>query len=429
MKYLLIIFTTLMGAYAHAQQALTLDELLTRVRSSSYQSKINLQEQKISQADLQSSNSAFLPQINASYTGYSTNDALSVFGFKMQERLVEATDFNPALLNDPNQRFNFNTKFSIKQPLLNMEVFPMREALQESIKASKLKGQRIEDAIVYEAKKYYADLTYLYEAKQTVLSAISTVNENLKVAKNNLDQGFMKKSDYLLVEVEKKKAESQLQMIESNILNISNMLHYLMGEQSTTAIKPSYKILYTPGFQSTASIDQRNDVQAMECGVRGKEKMIHSEKFKSLPKINSFGEYNLYDRDAVGFNSSSYIAGVQLSWNIFQGNTSRAAINKQKIELNKLKDEIKEVKAKAQLEADNALNELKTLESKIEVAKIKIEQIKEEETYQTNRMNQGMAKKTDILMLTSSKYEKELDLLDLINQHNKLQYKIEFLTK
>ena len=426
MKYLLIILTSLLGQYADAQQALSLDELLMKVRSSNYQSKINLQEQKISRADLQSSNSAFLPQINASYTGYITNDALSVFGFKMQERVVEASDFNPALLNDPDQRFNFNTKLSIKQPLLNMEVFPMREALNESIKASKLKGQRIEEAMLYEARKYYADLIYLYEAKQTVNSAIQTVEENLKVAKNNLDQGLMKKSDYLLVEVEKKKASSQLQMIESNILNISNMLHYLMGEQTSMAIKPTQKIVYTPGTQSVTNIDRRNDILAMECGVRGKEKMMTSEKFKSLPKINSFGEYNLYDRSVAGFNASSYIAGVQLSWNIFQGNVSRTAINKQKLEINKLKDEITEVKAKAKLEADNALNELKVLESKIEVANSKIAQIKEEETYQTNRLNQGMAKKTDVLMLTTSRYEKELDLLDLINQHNKLQYKIEF---
>ena len=66
-------------------------------------------------------NSVFLPGIEASHTGVTTNDPLSSFGFKLKQEIVQQADFDPARLNDPGSNENFGTKIEIQQPLLNLD--------------------------------------------------------------------------------------------------------------------------------------------------------------------------------------------------------------------------------------------------------------------------------------------------------------------
>ena len=50
-----------------------------------------------------------------------------------------------------------------------------------------------------------------------------------------------------------------------------------------------------------------------------------------LPRLNAFGEYNLHDKKIAGFGANSYLAGISLSWNIFNGNETKNKITQSQI--------------------------------------------------------------------------------------------------
>jgi hypothetical protein len=56
---------------------------------------------RIAKENSRGADAVFMPQVGLSYTSYFTNNPLNAFGFKLQQQSVEATDFDPARLNNP----------------------------------------------------------------------------------------------------------------------------------------------------------------------------------------------------------------------------------------------------------------------------------------------------------------------------------------
>ena len=57
-----------------------------------------------------------------------------------------------------------------------------------------------------------------------------------------------------------------------------------------------------------------------------------------LPRLNAFGNYELYDSKFLSTNAKGYLVGAQLSWNVFDGfktigKTQKAKADFQKAEL------------------------------------------------------------------------------------------------
>src|SRR5690554_8199865 len=128
---LLLLFATF---FSFSQQPLELQRAIEQMKENNTQLKVQQHEIDFSNAELSGTLSGFLPKVSVSHTGFYTNDPLNSFGFKLQQRVVTQADFNPVLLNNPDEMYHFNTKFSVQQPILNFDVFSARKVLKEKIK-------------------------------------------------------------------------------------------------------------------------------------------------------------------------------------------------------------------------------------------------------------------------------------------------------
>ncbi|MBK8952652.1 MAG: hypothetical protein IPM85_10580 [Chitinophagaceae bacterium] len=82
-----------------------------------------------------------------------TNNPLNVFGFKLQQQLVKQEDFNPALLNNPDNAGDFATRLQVKQPLVNMDLLYIRKAAAAQTVLYQFKTKRIKEYLAFEVKK------------------------------------------------------------------------------------------------------------------------------------------------------------------------------------------------------------------------------------------------------------------------------------
>lgn len=154
---------TLMGCLAFSslgfsQDTLTISkkEIGQKALDKNLQIRIANENFKSAQADFRQSNALFLPSITASHTAISTTNPLMAFGSKLNQEILTASDFNPALLNDPTKTQNFATKIEVLQPLINVDGMYGRQAAKSKMEAFQLQTERTKEFLELEVNSLYA---------------------------------------------------------------------------------------------------------------------------------------------------------------------------------------------------------------------------------------------------------------------------------
>lgn len=426
---LLTIFGVLSGS-VFGQQPLQLQQAVDLMKENNTQLKVQQHEIDFSNAELSGTLSGFLPKISVSHTGFYTNDPLNSFGFKLQQKVVTQADFNPVLLNNPDEMYHFNTKFSVQQPILNFDVFSARKAIKEKIKATEYQKQFAEEMLTVEIKKAYTNLQFLYEAKKAVLKGISAYQEVLRNTQNMEKQGYAKPSDVLMVQVGLTEVQNKQIEIDNNISNLSDYLSWLMGKDSVEIYIPTEELTQNVLFSESSNFSEnRADILAMKSGLEAQDKMISMNKKGLLPRLNAFGEFNYNDKDIVGFGANGFMAGLSLSWDIFNGNETFNKIKQSKISVEKAQTEMQLYIEKNQLELQKAKRDLVSNQAKIQLAKTAKEQAGESLRIFENRYTQGLEKTSDLLVSQATDLEKQVNYLEAIKDYNLSAIQIEFLTQ
>ena len=96
-----------------------------------------------------------------------------------------------------------------------------------------------------------------------------------------------------------------------------------------------------------------------------------------MPKLNAFGSYQLNDSRMLGFGTNAYLAGVQLSWDIFKGNSTKNNIASQTLQRNKLTEQLAQQKEQSQLELNKAFRDLADAQFEIKQQTLAIDQAAE----------------------------------------------------
>src|SRR6185295_7575456 len=78
-------------------QHLGLQEAIAASITSNNAIKLSALDVQIARTKFRQSDAVFLPQANISYTAITTNNPLNAFGFKLQQRSITETDFNPEI--------------------------------------------------------------------------------------------------------------------------------------------------------------------------------------------------------------------------------------------------------------------------------------------------------------------------------------------
>ena len=415
---------------AFAQQPLQLSEAINEMRINNTQLKIQDNEIKLANAELNATQSGFLPKLSVSHTGFYTNDPLNAFGFKLQQSVVNQADFNPTLLNNPDGLFNFNTKLAVQQPILNFDAFEARKAVKEKIKAVEFQKQFAQENLALEIRKAYTNLQFLYEAKKAVQAGLSAYQETLRNTENYEKQGFAKPTDVLMVKVGLNEIQNKTIEIENNIANISDYLTWLMGRDGQTIYKPTIELTKKELLITSMNFSEdRFDILAMKKGIAAQSNMVTMSKKSLLPRLNAFGEYNLHDKKFVGFGANSYLAGISLSWNIFNGNETRNKIIQSKINVNKAESEMLVYVEKNKLELQKSNRDLSSNQAKINLAETAKKQAQEALKILENRYAQGLEKTADVLISKATALEKQVQLLEAIKNYNLSTIQIEFFTQ
>ena len=406
-------------------------EVLERVSQENQTLKISKEDFNEARADYRQTNAIFLPNIAVSHTGFSTTNPLMAFGSKLNQSILTAADFNPDLLNNPNQTQNFATRIEVKQPLINMDGFYQRKAAKNKMEAMTLQTERTSDYLVFEVDKAYMQLQLAYKALEVMEKALQAAESNKSLADNSFKQGYLQRADVLAVEVRVTEVKNQLQLVKSYVLNASNYLSFLMNDSSNTMLHPSdsLSINHFDLVVATQISTERSDIKALQLASNAYETMSKADKMTFLPTLNAFGSYELYDDQIFQGDASGYLFGAQLSWTVLDGTKRFGKAQKSRAEFEKSKLQYEQYVSQSQLELNKAKRLFIDAENKLKLSKLAMEQSQESLRIRTNRFEQGLEKTSDLLMAETQFAQKQLEYYQTIFEYNYAQAYLQFLTK
>ncbi len=433
-NYILFLGMLLQSGLGFSQDTLSISkkDILLQASEKNLKIKIANQDFKSAQADYRQSNSLFLPTISASHTAISTTNPLMAFGSKLNQGILTPADFNPALLNNPDQTQNFATKIEVLQPIINVDGIYGRQAAKAKMEAFSLQTERSKEYLELEVNKSFMELQLSYQAVKVLEKANKTAEANLKLIENYFKQGILQKTDVLSVQLRVNEIKNQLQYAKSNVQNASDYLAFLLNEDNSNKVyKPMEELDNTIVIESVNPMlsTTRKDIQAMDKSSEAYGKMLQSSKMNFLPRLNAFGSYEMYDDTFFGNNAKGYLVGAQLSWTAFDGYKSIGKMEKAKADFLKAEMENQEYRAKSQLDLNKTNRQLKDAENKVNLSKLALEQSQEAYRIRSNRFTQGLEKTTDLLQSETQMSQKELELLQAVFEYNFTQSYMQFLTK
>jgi outer membrane protein TolC len=294
-----------------------------------------------------------------------------------------------------------------------------------------LQTARYQEYLSWETSKAYRQLQLSYKALAVMQKAKRTVLANLKTVQHYFAQGLIQKTDVLAMQIRVNEVENQVQFGLSSMQNASDYLAFLMDDKNQNVIyKPADELSETQTtIEPTLLLpDSRKDIQALSKSTDAYQAMHLSSKLSLLPKLNAFGNYELYDTEFLGTKAKGYTVGAQLSWSIFDGYSSLGKIEKAKAEAQKSSFELAQYKAKSQLELNSAWRNLTDLTNKVSLSKLALEQSQEAYKIKANRFTQGLEKTTDLLNSETQVLQKELEHLQAVFELQVNQHYIQFLT-
>jgi len=293
-----------------------------------------------------------------------------------------------------------------------MDLQYQRKAAAKQTEVYKYKTQRSKEYLTYEVQKAYLQLQLAYDAKILLEEALQTAQSVYKFTDDHYQQGLIQKSDVLNARVQVTTVETNLAKAKSNIGNASDYLSLLMARPGGT--------IYTIEKSNTLTVFENNiparidssrpDFLAMQKAIEASSLMIIANKKNYMPKLNAFASYQLNDKQPLGFGANAYVAGVQLTWNIFKGNSIKNSIATQKLELTK------------------AYRDLGDAQFDIQQQKAAIEQAKEALQILQNRYNQGLVNTTDVLMANTQYSQQKFALAQAQFTANLTKAYIQLLT-
>jgi outer membrane protein TolC len=409
---------------------LSLEEAVTATLKNNKVVQLANMDERIAASDYKQTEAIYLPQIGFSYTAMTTNNPLNAFGFKLQQKSIVQYDFDPALLNNPKAASDFSTKLEVQQPLINMDLVYKRKAAAKQTELYQYKTQRTKEYVTFEAQKAYLQLQLAYDAVKVLQEALQTSKTVYTFTDNRFKQGLIQKSDVLNAQVHVTAVETNLAKANSNIRNTSDYLSLLMGQPDGVIYKVDNTLPPSLPLDDTVKIigANRSDFLAMQKALEASDLMIIASKKSYLPKLNAFGSYQFNDNSISGFGANAYLAGIQLSWNIFKGNSIKNTIATQKLERNKLAEQLTQQKEQSQLELNKAYRDLADAQFDIRQQKMAIGQAKESLQILQNRYREGLVNTTDVLMATTQLSQQQFALAQAVFTANVTKAYLQLLT-
>lgn len=427
-----------------AAEPLSLSQALERVRQNNLEFSIASLDEEIASLEQDIAQGHGWGTLDLTQSAFRSNDALSVFGFKLQSREATFGDFgfaqfdttNPNVLhvmpndlNEPKARNHFQTALEYTLPLYTGGKLQAHQKIAQALKTLKSLGK--EELLVqkqFEVKKTFYTLSLLHYHIAQLRIVASNVSKIEQLTHAMRDEGYAKNVDLLEVQARKSDVQRLLNQSEANQKLLYHFLSFLLQMPIEEIALVDEDVAFDSKDEASI-LENSIAIQKAHKGLDISKLQIELSQSAFLPQIGAFASYG--SSDDRFFNDvsdkQSYTVGLQMRWNLFRGGVDQYALEKSRVEHLRAKQHM-------QLAKSATLLQWQKLKIQIENDRFEIESLKQEvrlaeaiyENY-AGRYREKLVSIHEVLLKQSDEISKRLKLRELQNRRNEKIFELETL--
>ncbi len=357
--------------------------------------------------DIGVARSFLLPKVTFEERFLRTNNPTYAFMAKLNQERFGQQDFAIDSLNSPNPVNDFQTSFSLEQPLFvrKASIGLHMARIEFSAKSDEYMRKREETAL--RVVQAYLSVRTAREYLKVAEKAEKDRREHLRVAEVRKNAGLGLYSDILRASTALTEAEQRIVSAQKNLNVAKRMLGLLLGLSEPVDIAeglPELSLMDVT-YYTNASLS-RKDIKALESRYENAKRSVSLAESGYLPVIGVGGSYQLNDhRRPFGSEGDSWTLMAFLKWELFDGT---------KREFEKSRARFKAAEAEEYL---NALR--KAISFKVYEAYLAVEEARKNRELSISAANSAEEGKR----LVKKRYENSLSpLIDLLDAQTSLDH-------
>lgn len=389
---LALLVAALAGGSARAAQPWTLQRAIDHALEHNPDSRLALQRIAFSRASLQQAHAAFWPKVQIESSYVWTNNPVTVFGATLnQESFSQSLDFNDVPSID-----NLNLKGTLNVPLFAGGAhLAGSAAARAGIAAAEHQRRAVQNTLAFEVARTYFTVLKARALIQATAAAVAGFEQNLAIANKRLAAGTLLKADVLDVEVRLAQArEDLLRAKNANTLALRALRRLLGIGQGTVEIAEETPAVQTPAAGAAA---RRAELVALDKQLEAAEAAIRRARAGYFPRVDGFASLQLDAGIENEGSGVSYVAGLMLTWNAWDGWATRARVAQGQAELSQTREQQRKLRLAIDFELEQARIQLAEAKERLEVTQRAIDQAKESVELTRARFEQGLALATQLI--------------------------------
>ncbi len=457
-RYLSIAVLTALPLFAGIQN-LTIGQALKIVKHDNLEVKISKFEEQMKSYEIDAVEGMHYGKLDLTVNAIRSNDALNVFGFKLQSREASFGDFGfsdflggignvmgaaggdfaafsqmmsdsqtqaqmlamePTDLNYPEARNHYQTKVTYQIPIYTggklTEYGNITKALH---KMSQMDTGKVINAKIFQVKKTFYDISLVDNYIYNLRKIIKNIDQLEDIVDSMNKEGYAQDVDIL--EVQARKAEAG-NLYNQAILNRELAYQFLsfLLNKSVTSIKKVKEMAPMPKARLADIYRDNIDIRKAELGLEISQMAVRAEQASYLPTVGGFGEYGSADNQFLNdfTEKDSYTVGVQVNLNIFNGGIDRANIEKAKVKNLQVREQVELAKKGIALKVKQLKTEALSLDSDIYSYQKQLKFSKRVYVSYKERYREGIVSISDVLIKQSKELQVLLQLQTVKNKRN-----------
>ncbi|MCU0578973.1 MAG: TolC family protein [Desulfobacterota bacterium] len=382
-----------------AEQRLGLNEAIKIAWEGNPELRALRQALAAQQEEVGVSRSALLPRIGFEERALRTNNPTMVFSSRLNQGQFSASDFALNNLNNPSPITDFQTLFTIEQPLFVGKAFVGLDMAKRELAAKQEDYRRKTEELTLRVVQTYLQVFTTREMLTVARRGVEDSREHLRSAELRFKNGLGLFSDTLRSKTGLLEAEQRVVSAEKNHILAKRTLGLLLGlgepvniDQEQFDFQPREAQYYTGASLS------RSDLKALELRRENAKKEIRRAESQYLPTLSLGGAYQLNDPNRVlGSDGENWQVMAILRWDLFDGTQREYERKKAHYQASEAGEQVNGLKQMVSFKIQEASLAVEESRKHVELARAALESAEEGQRLVKGRFDNSLAPLTDLL--------------------------------
>ncbi len=378
--------------------------------------KAAMADVQIGTAAVRQAQAPLLPKITFTESAVRGNDPVFVFGSRLRQQNFTLADFALNRLNTPTPVSNFSSRFSGQWSLFDglQSWYSVSQAKYRK-QAAEQQLDRNDQELVYQAVEAYYGTLLAQRQVQVAEAGLETAQAIEASSRARVESGMVVESDLLSAQVATAARKQELIAARNALSLAQTQLALAMGVSSDSLFEPQEALTersFSPppvAELEAMAIATRPDLKRIESERSAQAKGISMAKGAFAPRLNAFGSWET-DSPSPGWNGgNNWIAGAELQFDLFSGDSKRANLAMQKAMQEKAAAMRDSFRNQVRLQVRKAYYDYDSAQQQVVVARSAVTQAEESLRINQNRYDGGLTTISDLLRVQESTQRTKAD--------------------